>query len=269
MSELRVIRTIKRSFSFVKNDPTIVVLFVLPALFPVERIVGNYLTSCVLLVMLGPSELASTPSSMPPLPILLPYLIVGFLLGVWAAAGAILKVTGLEKESKLGLKEALSEGLKKVPKLLIPAITGMALYILMIASMMMAISCYRAVTTGAPVQSSGLSISSMVVVIVVVSLLLIAGLFVAVRLRLAAPACVTENNFGLKTSWRLVKGNWWKVFAIFLVFGVASAVISQIPIVGIYLRGLIVEPLGITAATVIYLQLRAAGPSEVEHKESL
>ncbi|NWF77212.1 MAG: hypothetical protein HXY36_01220 [Chloroflexi bacterium] len=264
MSELKIIPTVKRSFNLLKKDPALLALFILPAVFPIERIIANYLMLFIILATLGRSGIPSVPSLMPPIPFQVIYLIVGFLLGVWASAGAILKVTELEKGSKLGLIKALTRGLKRIPKLLVPAIAGLALYTLMISGMTIVISRYTFLRMGPLVQGASPSIPSTVALILVAVLIFIVTLYVATRLRLSAPACVLENNFGLNTSWKVIKGNWWKVFAIFLIFGAMSALISQIPIIGIYLRGVIVEPLSITAATLIYFQLQEAKPSREE-----
>jgi hypothetical protein len=259
VSGLRINDTVKKSFSLLKKDPTIILLFILPAMFPIERIIANYL---MVSIMLGPPGLPSMPS----IPLFVLYSIAGFLLGVWASAGAILKVTELEKRSKLGLKDALFKGLKKIPKLLVPAIVSFAIYILMIFGLTIAINLYMLIEADSLIQSEG---PSVIVLLVAMGCLFIAVLYIAIRLRLAAPACVVENNFGLKTSWKLVKGSWWKLFAILLIFGVMSALISRIPIAGIFLCGFIVGPPNVTATTLIYRQLREEKSIGEEHKESL
>jgi len=265
MSGLKIIDIVKRSFNLLKKDPALIALFILPAMFPIERIIANYLMLFIISSMLGRSEILFVPSSMPPIPFQVIYLTVGFLLGVWASATAILKVTELEKGSKLGLKEALFGGLKRIPKLLVRAIVGLALYSVMRSGMAIAISQCMFLAMGSPAEAAVSSNAAVVFLIVVALSMLVAGLYVAVRLRLSAPACVMENNFGLTTSWKLVKGNWWKIFAIFLlIFGTMSALISQIPIIGVYLSSMIVEPLAITAATLIYFRLREAKPSGEE-----
>lgn len=262
MSELKIIDTIKRSFNLLKKDPTLIVLFILPAIFPTE-IITNYLNNYLMSsFMWGTPELPSMRSIL----LLILYFIAGFFFRVWASAGAILKVTELEKGSKLGLKEALSKGLKKVPKLLVPAIACSAISILMVAGLTIAITNYPFISMAPLVQGVG---SSNIVPRVAMGFLFIIGLYVAIRLYLYAPACVLENNFGLKTSWKLVKGNWWKLFAIFLILGAMSLIINLAYIIGSFLFGLIVGPFGITAKTLIYYQLREAKSSGKEHKESL
>jgi hypothetical protein len=261
-SALRIIGTLERSFSLFREDPILIVPFVLPAIFPIEVILANLLSYYLTVSILGDSgELLS----MPPIPFVALYFIFGFFLGAWAWAAAILKVRELEKGNKLGLKEALSEGLKKVPRLLVPAIAGLALYALLIASMTTAIIPY--IVTGMPSSTQDVG-PSVIVLQVAIGLLFIVTLYVATRLRLSAPACVLENNFGLKTSWRLVRGNWWKLLAILLVFGVMSAIISRIPVAGVFLRGLLVEPITIAALTLVYFQLRETRSSGEEHEES-
>ena len=260
MYKLKIIDTIKRSFNFLKKDPTLIVLFILPAIFPTTSIITSYLRTFIPF---------GTPQNTPPmLSILLSllYFIVGFFFEVWASAGAILKVTELEKGSKMELKEALSKGLKKVPKLLVPAIVGLAIYILLYASLMIALIPH--IFTGMPPLTQGVE-PSIIILRLAMGFLFIIGIYVATRLRLYAPACVLENNFGLKTSWKLVKGNWWRLFTIVLIFGAMSAIISQTPVIGSFLSGLIVDPFTITAMTLIYFRLREAESSGEERKESL
>jgi len=258
MSRLRIIDTIKRSFNLLKKDPIIIVLFILPAIFPIKSIMGS---SLMVLILSG--TLPNIPSI--PIPFVVLFLIVFFLFGVWASAGAILKVTELEKGSKMGLKEALSKGLKKVPNLLVPVIAGLAIYLIMVAGLTIAITNYPFIRMASLVQNVG---PYNIVPRLAMGFLFTAGLYVAIRLYLYAPACVLENNFGLKTSWKLVKGNWWRIFVIFLIFAAMSVIIDQAPIIGRFLSDLIVSPLIITVTTLIYFQLREAKSPGEEHKES-
>jgi hypothetical protein len=266
MSKLEIINTIKRSFNLLKKDPTLIVLFILPAIFPTASIIASYLNYYYVMgfIMWG----TTVPPPMHYILLLTLYFIVGFFFRVWASAGAILKITELEKGSKLGLKEALSKGLKKVPKLLVPAIAGFAISTLMVASLTIAITNYPFISMAPLVQDVG---PSNIVPRVAMGFLFIIGLYVAIRLYLYAPACVLENNFGLKTSWKLVKGNWWKLFAIFLILGAMSVIISRAYIIGGFLSVLIVGPFSITAKTLVYFQLREAkssGEEELDVDES-
>jgi len=260
MSKLKIIDTIKRSFTLLKKDPTLIALFILPAIIPTTSIITSYLSTFILF---------GTPQNTPPtLFILLSILfsIVGLLFEVWASAAAILKVTELEKGSELGLKEALSRGLKKVPRLLVPAIAGLAIHVLLYTSLMIALINYM--FTGMSPLVQGVE-PSIIVLRIAMGFIFIIGLYVAIRLRLYAPACVLENNFGLKTSWKLVQGNWWRLFAIVLIFGAMSVIISQIPLIGSFLSGLIVNPFTITALTLVYFRLREAESSGEERTEFL
>jgi hypothetical protein len=266
MSKLKIIDTIKRSFNLLKKDPTIIVLFILPAIFSLlSQGIIIYLLSSLMFSMImwnGP-ELAPIVHF---LLLLISSFIIGFFFRVWASAGAILKIMELEKGSKLGLKEALVRGLKKVPKLLVPAIVDFAIYIIMVAGLTIAITNFPFISIAPLTQDVE---PSNIVFRVTMGFLFVIGLYVLIRLYLYAPACVLENNFGLKTSWKLVKGNWWKLFAIFLIFGAMSAIISRAYIIGGFLSGLIVGPFSITAKTLVYFQLREAKSSGKEHKESL
>ena len=259
MAGLSIIDTVRRSFGLLKKDPALIALFVLPALFPIERMVSNGL---MLLIVLGPPE----PTSLRSILLLILYLVVGFFLGAWASTAAILKVTELDKGSKMGLQEALSKGLERVPKLLVPVIVGLAFYVLIIVGLTVAITPYMSAGISSPGQEAG---SSSILLRVMMGFLAMIVLYFATRLRLYAPASVVERNFGLKTSWTLVKKNWWKVFAILLIFGAMAAIISRIPRLGVFLRGLIVDPLTTIAITLVYFQLRGARSSGEEHRGSL
>jgi len=265
MSKLKIIDTIRRSFDLLKKDPTLIALFILPAMFPISAssLIVSYLNYYITgFIMWGTPEL-------PPMHYILLLIllsVVGFFFKVWASAGAILKITELEEGSTLGLKEALSRGLKKVPKLLVPAIVGFAISSLMVASLTIAITNYPFIGIAPLVQDVG---PSNIALRLAMGFLFIIGLYVAIRLYLYAPSCVLENNFGLKTSWKLVKGNWWRLFAIFLIFGVMSTIISQTPMIGGFLSGLIVGPFTIAVKTLVYFHLREAKSSGEEHKESL
>jgi len=258
MAELRIIDTVRRSFGLLKRDPVFIVPFILPALFPVERMVSNGL---MLLIVLGSPQ----PPSLRSILLLVLYFVVGFLLGAWAAAAAILKVTELERGSKMGLQQALSKGLERVPKLLVPAMVGLAFYVLMIAGITVAVAPNT--FTGASSMGEGVGSSSIILRGAMGFLVIIAAYF-ATRLRLYAPACVLERDFGLDTSWRLVRKNWWKLFAILLVFGAMAVIISRIPVAGAFLRGLIVDPLTMIAITLIYFQLREGTSNRGEHQGS-
>lgn len=253
MPKLRIINTVERSFGLIKKDPTLIVLFILPALFPANRIITKYLSEFMFFPMFGNSGLP--PMSFTAL--FFVYLIVGILFAAWASAGAVLKIRELEKGNKLGLREALSKGLRRVPKLLVPTIVALAISVSLSASLAAAFIPY--VFPGVSPLVQALAMGFVFVI----------ALYVATRLRLYAPACVLENNFGLKTSWKLVKGNWWRLFAIILIFMAMSAIISLIPIAGVFLADLIVGPLIIAAVTLVYLQLREAKSNGEELRESL
>lgn len=259
MAELRIIDTVRRSFGLLKKDPALVVPFILPALFPVERMISSGL---MLLIVLGSPE----PPSLRSILLLTLYFVVGFFLGAWAAAAAILKVTELEKGSKMGLQETLSKGLEMVPKLLVPAMVGLAFYVLMIVGTTMAVAPQTFMKVSQAGEEAG---SSSIALRMAMGFLVVIVAYFATRLRLYAPACVLERNFGLETSWRLVRKNWWKLFAILLIFGAMAVVISRIPVAGAFLRGLIVDPLTIIAITLVYFQLREGRSNGGERQGSL
>jgi len=258
MADLKIIQIVERAFKFLARDPALIALFVLPALFPINRIASGYLTYFIVSATLRQSAPIPLPPSGQSIPLLVAYLVPGFFLGVWASAGAVLKVTELGNGGKLGLTEALYRGLRKIPRLLVPALVGLPLSALMVSSLTMAVTYCSLLTAGELSEAVLPPVSSLVVLAAGSVAVLVVALYVLVRLRLSAPACVTENNFGLTTSWKAVKGNWWKVFAIFLIFGALSAAVGRIPVTGTYLSELSGDLLGITAATIIYFQLTGA-----------
>ena len=64
----------------------------------------------------------------------------------------------------------------------------------------------------------------------------------------------------LSRSWALVKGNWWRVFGIMLVVGIIAvaigAILGIIPVVGGIIGSILVAPITITSATLLYYDLR-------------
>jgi hypothetical protein len=255
MVDLKIIDIVKRAFKLVGRDPAVIALFLLPALFPIDRIASGYLTYFILSATLRQSAPLPLPPSGQSIPLLVAYLVPGFFLGVWASAAAVLKVTELGNRGKLGLIQALCRGLRKIPRLLVPALIGLPLSALMVSSLTTAVTYCSLLTTGESSEVVLPPVSSLVVQATGSACVLVVTLYVLIRLRLSAPACVTENNFGLRTSWKAVKGNWWNVLAIFLILGAVSAAVGQIPVAGTYLSELSGDLLGITAATIIYFQL--------------
>jgi hypothetical protein len=266
MSKLKIIDTIKRSFNLLKKDPTLIVLFILPAIFSLlSQGIFVYLSSLIMFSSFMSDGVELAPI-VPFLVLLISSFIVGFFFRVWASAAAILKITELEKGNKLGLKEALSKGFKKVPKLLVPTLVGLVVSASIVAGLSIAITNYPFISM-APLVQDG--VPTNIVPRLAMGFLFIIGLYIAIRLYLYAPACVLENNFGLKTSWKLVKRNWWKLFAIFLIFGAMSLIISRAYIIGSFLSILIVGPFITTAKTIVYFQLREAKSTGEEVNESL
>ncbi len=61
--------------------------------------------------------------------------------------------------------------------------------------------------------------------------LVVATLWVSIRLLMAVPAVVLENAgpiVALRRSWQLVQGSWWRVFGIYLLAGIVVAVIAGV-----------------------------------------
>jgi hypothetical protein len=96
MAESRIIDTVRRAFGLLKKDPALIVPFVLPALFPIERMISNGL---MLLIVLGPPE----PPSVRSILLLVLYFVVGFFFG------------NLIKGAKWGYKKPYQKGSKESP----------------------------------------------------------------------------------------------------------------------------------------------------------
>jgi len=64
----------------------------------------------------------------------------------------------------------------------------------------------------------------------------------------------------LSRSWALVKGDWWRVFGIMLVVSLIavaiSAILGLIPVVGETIGNILVAPITMTSATLLYYDLR-------------
>jgi len=64
----------------------------------------------------------------------------------------------------------------------------------------------------------------------------------------------------LSRSWALVKGNWWRVFGIMLVVSLIAvaigAILGLIPVVGETIGNILVAPITMTSATLLYYDLR-------------
>jgi hypothetical protein len=138
-----------------------------------------------------------------------------------AMATIIVKVDALKRRKRVSLRSALGMGLERTPRLFVAAVLILALVLL------------------------GLT------------LFIIPGVYLGVRLLLAAPACVLRRKgFGIKESWRLTKGRFWNLFGLMVVLGVISIAISLIPLIGPLINWFVMAPFSLTIYTLAYLKLR-------------
>ena len=95
--------------------------------------------------------------------------------------------------------------------------------------------------------------------------LFIPGIFLLVRLYFFEYNIIIDNKGiveSLKNSWKMTKGNWWRIFGLVIVFGIissfASSIINLIPIefLSVAITSLIITPWQLSSFTMAYLQLK-------------
>jgi hypothetical protein len=163
--------------------------------------------------------------------------------GPWIAIGAAallvslvgqLAVIRLALEPHVAVGEAIGHGMRR----LLPYIAATLLWLVPIAVVGSALSGVLYENRDAPS------------VAVAIALLLLCAVFafVAVRLMLAS-AVASAENVGpiaiLRRSWELSQGNWWRLFAFLLLFGIGALclVLAVDTVVGLIVR-MIVEDAG-------------------------
>jgi hypothetical protein len=86
-------------------------------------------------------------------------------------------------------------------------------------------------------------------------LLIIPGIYFAIKLFLQPAACVLEKNgLGIKKSWRASKGNFWRMFLLALIWIGVSIILSINPI--FMIAWLVLLPVLIANLTIVYLKLK-------------
>lgn len=92
-------------------------------------------------------------------------------------------------------------------------------------------------------------------IILGLSLLIIPGLIVAVRLALTTPACILEKKgLGIKKSWRTTKGNGWRIALLLLVWFLIFIIGGIIPV--FIIVNMFLLPVYLVNLTLVYLQLK-------------
>lgn len=236
MEELGAIDTLKKSFNILMDDPGIILLYALPAIIGIvmtfHMISAAGWTAMGTGLMGGAGGQMGTPAQinsgypmiMTILPMLIIYTILGLIVSVIVMAAAILKIDAFEGNRHMELTDSISRGLP----FFIP---------LLISNILVAL-----------IIGFGLI------------LLIIPGIYFALRLSLFGPVCVLETgDVGcIRRSWDLTRGRIWKILGIMTLLMVLSLVFSMIPVVGSLLSTLVVNPLYIASMTLVYFDAKRA-----------
>lgn len=216
-----VVETLEQGFRSVINEPKQMLFFVLPVVLMLG-LVG----------MLGVSMFYGTMAPTTEIPafmedpmmgvyatVYMAVVYVVFLLGMGAA---ILKADAGLNRKKMGVMEAYSRALRLFPRLIAAVIVF-----------------------GAIVGAGMIA-------------LIIPGIYLAGRMLLFMPACMLEKEgIGIKRSWEVSKGNFWKLLAMMIVLALISGGLSLfIPVLGIVIAYLFMSPVTAVCYVVAYRKLR-------------
>ena len=234
MEGLGAVDTLKKSFNILMDDPGIIILYALPA------IIGIIMTFHMLSVsgwttmgtgLMGgaggqmgtPMQAASDFATITAiLPLIIIYSILSLIVSVIVMAGAILKVDAFEGNGHLELTDAISKGIPFFVPLLISNI---------LVALAIGFGFF---------------------------LLLVPGIYFAIKLSLYGPVCVLETgDIGcIRRSWNLTQGITWKILGVMVLLMILTLAVSIIPVVGSILSILLVNPLYIVSMTLIYLEAK-------------
>ncbi len=225
MEELGAIDTIKKSFDILIDDLGIIILYAMPA------IIGFIMAIHIGFTTTAKSFMDPTGMSafMALLPFIIIYMIALMVVSVIAIAGVTLKVGALQNNTSIELKEAFSGGLGYF----IPLALSYIIFFL--------VSAFGFI------------------------LLIIPGIYFALRMSLFAPACVleTKDTSCIRRSWGLAKGRIWKILAILFILSIISMVLGFVPFIGALISTLIIRPIQTIALTLVYLDARKAESGEL------
>lgn len=135
--------------------------------------------------------------------------------------GALLaqQVAILHGEEPFSFGNAFSKGLSRLPQLLL----GVVLLILIFTAISLPIGVGAALLFPALRHTAGASALGILIAVLGIAAVVIAFIYVAVRLQLWMAVVFTENRGGaasLGRSWDLVRGHWWRVTGIGFVAGI-------------------------------------------------
>ena len=213
-----VVDTLEKGFGIFWKEPRFMIFFLLPTII----LLG-------MMAILGASLFYGFGFEAAPSPFLgtavIAYVVVLiaviFVLFSWGAAAAIIKADAILRKKKMPVTEAFSLGLRKVPKLILTTL----------------------ITTG--------------IVMAGCIALIIPGIYLMARLLLAQQACVLDRKgLGIMSSWNATRGNFWRLFALVLLLGIISAVVSFIPVVGAFISYLVITPVGMICYVMVYRKLK-------------
>ena len=220
MHDSSAIDTIKKSFDIMVDDPSIVFLYVFPA------IIGLFMTFHINAItedamswdFMDPSGMDAFTNMFL---IFFIYIIISVVVSIIIDASVTLKVGALENNTSMGLGESLSRGMRYfIPLIISQIIVGL-------------------------IVGSGFF------------LFIIPGIYLGVRLALFVPACVlgTEDIGCIRRSWELTRGRVWKILAIIVLVTILSMLIGLIiPDVGSSIAIVIFGPIETISMTLIYLE---------------
>ena len=218
--KLDVIGTLEQGFRMVIDEPRFMLFF----LVPVIMLLGVFaLFGVTFFYSFGAA--GATPALLddPLMGLYMSaYLIALSLVALVCMAGCIIKADASLKGKKMPVAEAFLGGIRAFPRLLVS---------LIIVSVI-----------------GGLGFIA----------LLIPGIYLMVRLMLAMPACVLEGKgLGIKSSWEISKGNWWRLFALTIIIALISSLLSfLIPVVGMVISYLFVSPASAICYAIAYRKLK-------------
>lgn len=216
MASIDITKILKEAFNILKNNLEIVALYVIQLV--IIGILGFALLGVN--IFMPATRFLFGRGIIKMLGYFVVFIIISIIVQVTVTSATIIFVASVKKRRKISIGEALSLGVKKVPKLFVASII-----------------------TGIIVGLGTLA-------------LIIPGIYLLIRLILYQQACVLEKRgLGIKKSWKITKGHGWEIFALLIVLAIISLVISVIPVIGPLITSLFVAPLAMTAWTLVYLKL--------------
>lgn len=259
--EVEVVPVLKESFNFLRKDPEIIGLFLLTFITVMFHLVYTWLAY---------GNLMATPFQMGPgtqglqLSFVIEFIIymaIAMIIGLFVYSAIILKVSARKEGERPGFLDSLIQSSPHIPSLFVAYLIFMALTFGPYFFFTGAISWF--------VISTGVYSTPPIVIWLLIGMLIwiIPMIYFAIRLSFFGPACVLEDLGPidtLKKTWHVTKGNFWLLFAFFLILILISVAII-IPashlgkIAGLaasFGTMLIIGPTATVALTLLYSKLK-------------